>query len=233
MIPFPSPRLTPINVSRERGIEISLSLHDYSRFHSTFSFYYYFEPRSQRMRISKGLNMYNTWSSFIFERSSIDREEFRFSRSTTRGSCGPTRKHSDGIVFHRGQGRGNGITLDLGLHGKFVLVQEKERKRGEIKGEREREGLEGRGETHGGEALLLTRKRNNSHRHANRTSIQNARSFLAALSTAIFVPPCLRAILRRDGNLSNRETILASIYKKRKKKNLSKKRKGKKTVIEI
>lgn len=77
MIPFPSPRLTPINVSRERGIEISLSLHDYSRFHSTFSFYYYFEPRSQRMRISKGLNMYNTWSSFIFERSSIDREEFR------------------------------------------------------------------------------------------------------------------------------------------------------------
>ena len=139
MIPFPSPRLTPINVSRERGIEISLPLHDYSRFHSsTFSFYYYFEPRSQRMRISKGLNMYNTWSSFIFERSSIDREEFRFSRSTTRGSCGPTRKHSGGIVVHRGQGRGNGITLDLGLHGKFVLVQEKERKRGEIKGERER-----------------------------------------------------------------------------------------------
>ena len=83
--------------------------------------------------------------------------------------------------------------------------------------------MEGRGETHGGEALLLTRKRNNSHRHANRTSIQNARSFLAALSTAIFVPPCLRAILRRDGNLSNRETILASIYKKREKKTFRKK----------
>lgn len=59
-----------------------------------------------------------------FTGSSIDRGkrtggEFRFSRSTTRGSRGPTRKHSDGIVFYRGEGRGNGITLDLGLHGKI------------------------------------------------------------------------------------------------------------------
>lgn len=39
------------------------------------------------------------------------------------------------------------------------------------------------------QALLLTRKRNNSHRDANRTNTQNSPFLVyAAVSTAIFVP---------------------------------------------
>ena len=107
-------------------------------------------------------------------------------------------RENTGRVLCSIAGRGNGISLDLGLHGKIGRLELSRigtrigrRKRGREEREIKREGWREE-EKHGGEALLLTRKRNNSHRRANRTSTQNARSFLAALSTAIFVPPCLR-----------------------------------------
>lgn len=100
-------------------------------------------------------------------------------------------------MFYRGEGKRNQLGLRTPWEDRppriiahwYTDRSEKERKRGER--EIKREGWREE-EKHGGEALLLTRKRNNSHRRANRTSTQNARSFLAALSTAIFVPPCLR-----------------------------------------
>lgn len=118
-----------------------------------------------------------------------------------RGSPWSHAKHSNGHCLPRPR---NYLDLAMGRLCVWlelrVSVREKRRRRGrggQRWNEKERRDLRfGKKRNTGGEALLLTRKRNNSHRHANRTNIQNAQSFLTAVSTAIFVPRA-SAILHR------------------------------------
>ena len=102
-----------------------------------------------------------------------------------RGGRGPTRCTAT-VLSSRAElpGRSHGKDWNyVDLHGEETA----EKKGGEREKDRWRLGKKRNTE---GEALLLTRKRNNSHRHANRPSTQNARSFLPAVSTAIFVTSC-------------------------------------------
>lgn len=97
-------------------------------------------------------------------------------------------KHSPSIVY-----RGRPRNYRDSVYGKITRPARITRRRRWKGG---REGFTVREEEkHGGEALLLTRKRNNSHWRANRTNTQNARSFPAAAPARInghLCSSCLR-----------------------------------------